>query len=241
MSVAKSYEKYPLHGDPYEQNKRMYIKIEYPCCRKASCSKCGGQGYYLKEVRWYEEPMVFNARQGFGFYEAGFITIFRGSTEEIDTYVRDNLIGRARYNTIFGWHLPSSYEVPTNLPPTIEPKKLMWEQVSTNNKINDYDDIRKLVLSITSLEASGYDSEYVGNVNDKIEKDLVVIKLTAAQGYYGDSNIHIFEDEDGNRYMWKTAARKLEVGEIYRLKGTIKEHTKIEGIKHTVLTRCKEG
>jgi hypothetical protein len=55
--------------------------------------------------------------------------------------------------------------------------------------------------------------------------------LTAAQGYYGDSNIHIFEDEDGNRYMWKTAARKLEVGEIYRLKGTIKEHTKIEGIK----------
>lgn len=241
MSVAKSYEKFPIIGEPYEKNKRQYVNIQYTCCRKASCSKCGGQGFYLKEVRWYEEPMVFNARQGFGFYEAGFITIFKGNLEEIDNFVKDNLIGKARYNLIFGWHLPSNYEIPTNLPATIEPIRLTWEQVSTNNQINDYEDIKKLVLSMVSLDAAGINSEYVGKVNDKIEKDLVVIKATTSEGYYGDTNIYIFEDEEENRYMWKTSARKLTVGEIYRLKGTIKEYTKIEGIKHTVLTRCREG
>lgn len=65
MSVAKSYEKYPIVGDPYEHDKRQYVKIKYPCCRKSSCSKCGGEGFYLKEVRWYDDPIVFNARNGF--------------------------------------------------------------------------------------------------------------------------------------------------------------------------------
>ena len=49
--------------------------------------------------------------------------------------------------------------------------------------------------------------------------------------------LHIFEDADSNRYSWKTAARKLEVDEIYHLKGTIKEHIKkIDGAE-TVLER----
>lgn len=77
-------------------------------------------------------------------------------------------------------------------------------------------------------------------MNDKIELDLVVIADTINKGYYGDTHTFIFEDENSNRYAWKTSARKLTVGEIYHLKGTIKEHNKIEGIKHTILTRCRE-
>ena len=31
MSVAKSYEKYEIVDDPYEHDKRLYVRIKYPC------------------------------------------------------------------------------------------------------------------------------------------------------------------------------------------------------------------
>ena len=89
MSVAKSYEKYPIVGDPYEHDKRQYVKIKYPCCRKSSCSKCGGEGFYLKEVRWHDDPIVFDARMGFGFFEAGYITLIYGPEETLDHYFKE--------------------------------------------------------------------------------------------------------------------------------------------------------
>ena len=238
MSVAKSYEKYEVYGEPYEHNKRQYVKIKYTCCRKSSCSKCGGQGFYLKEVRWYEEPITFNARQGFGFFEKGYITIFKGPREILDEYFKSNMVGKIRYNLIFLWHLPSSYEVPDDLPKEIKSVQLKWEQISTNNITNDYDEIKTLVGGLLN---EALISEFVGEVNGKIDLDLVVIKDELVAGYYGDTHMYHFEDEHGNCYLWKTSARKLDEEEIYHLKGTIKEHLIIEGIKYTILTRCREG
>ena len=238
MSVAPSYQKYPIIGDPYEQDKKQYVKIKYPCCRKASCQKCGGQGYYPKEVRWHDDPIVFDARNGFGFCDAGYITLIDGPEDVLDDYFRGEASGQARYNVLFHWFLPSFYALP-QLPRDCHFKQLKWEQVSENGKARDYEDIKQIVHTFLTGEEP-VDSEYVGNVGDKIELDLVVIADTINKGYYGDTHTFIFEDELSNRYAWKTSARKLEVGEIYRLKGTIKEHNKIEGIKHTVLTRCKE-
>lgn len=238
MSVAKSYEKYPIIGAPYEHDKRQYVKIKYPCCRKSSCSKCGGEGFYLKEVRWYDDPIVFDARNGFGFCDVGYITLIDGPEEVLNEYFHDEAFGKARYNVLFHWFLPSFYELP-KLPPNCHFKQLKWEQISENDKPLDYEEIKKIVHSFLTGEEP-VNSEYVGNVNDKIELDLVVIADTINKGYYGDTHTFIFEDENSNRYAWKTSARKLTVGEIYHLKGTIKEHNKIEGIKHTILTRCRE-
>ena len=55
MSVAKSYEKYELLDEPYKKDGRPYVHIQYPCCKRKSCTKCGGTGSYAKEVRWYGE------------------------------------------------------------------------------------------------------------------------------------------------------------------------------------------
>ena len=137
--------------------------------------------------------------------------------------------------------MPSNYELPNNIPPSIEPVRLAWEQVSSNDKFFDYDVVRGIVAAILKPETALIKSEYVGEIGDKIAYDFTVISASTSEGYYGDSVTHILEDEFGNRYMWKTSARKLTVGEIYSLKGTIKEHTVIEGIKHTILTRCREG
>ena len=104
--------------------------------------------------------------------------------------------------------------------------------------MDDYDKIRRLVGEKLDKNLC---SEFVGEVGDKIELELAVIEARQQSGYYGDNILYIFEDENSNRYIWKTSARKLLVGEIYCLKGTIKEHLMFEGIRHTVLTRCREG
>lgn len=236
MSVAKSYMKYDFIGETYERDDKEYVKIKYPCCHKTTCTKCGGQGYYPKEVRWYPDPIQIDHRYAFGFREAGYITLLLGPFETLDYHFREVAPRQARYNTIFQWFIPSYLSVP-ELPKGVTTRRLEWTEISTNDKIHDYDDIRALVSSFYGV----LPSEYIGSVGDRIENDFLVIKDTIDKGYYSDSHTYILEDKNNSRYAWKTSARKLEVGEIYHLKGTIKEHLKLEGIKHTVLTRCREG
>lgn len=236
MSVAKSYEKYEFIGETYERDNKEYIKIKYPCCRRAACQKCGGQGFYPKEVRWYFEPFIIDHRHAFGFREVGYITLLLGPQDMLEHHFRENAPRQARYNTIFQWFIPSFLTIP-ELPKGITTRRLEWKEISTNDKIHNYDDIRALVASFYGTSSS----EYVGEIGDKLEQDYVVVKDVINKGYYGDAHTFILEDINGNKYAWKTSARKLEVGEIYHLKGTIKEHLKLEGIKHTALTRCREG
>ena len=241
MSVAKSYEKYPIVGEPYEHDKRQYVKIQYPCCKKSTCAKCGGAGHYLKEVRWYETETIadrFDARRAFLFGEQGFITIFKGDKDIIEKFFLDELPRYyGRFNTLFGWFIGSETAIPTSLPANIIPIRLKWEEISTNNVINNYDDIRAYVGEKLYGKVN---SHYVGEVGDKVDLHLFVLSTKTIKGFYGEETLHIFEDADNNHYSWKTSARKLKIDEIYHLKGTIKEHIKIDGAETTVLTRCRE-
>lgn len=236
MSVAKSYEKYSYLGDPYEHDKRQYIKIKYPCCKKAACTKCHGEGYYPKEVRWYDEPFIIDHRHAFGFRQPGYITLLLGPQDILEYHFREVAPRQARYNTIFQWFIPSYLPIP-ELPKGISTKVLKWEDISTNGVIHNYDDIRALVQSFYGISVS----RYVGAVGDKIENDFEVIKAVLKDARYGNAYTYTLIDSNSNLYSWTTAARKLEVGEIYHLKGSIKDHLKIEGKETTILTRCREG
>ena len=74
MTVARSYEKFEIQGEPFKESGRWYVNVMAP------------KG--LKKVRWYsdaeraaqdrkagvEEPVFdFNAKHAFGFDEAGYI------------------------------------------------------------------------------------------------------------------------------------------------------------------------
>lgn len=243
MSVAKSYENYEIVDDPYEHDKRLYVRIKYPCCRKSSCKKCSGNGYYLKEVRWYDDGKTllktsFDGRKAFGFGEAGYITLLKGSQTTLDRFFKEEAPRQARYNLLFLWYIPSYLPIPNNLPNGVETIRLNWDEISVNDQIGDYEIIKEYV---GSLICSNIESDFVGNVGDRIEDRFLLLESSVEKSHYGETYIYIFEDINGNRYMWKTSARKLNEGEIYLLKGTIKEHSKIEGIKYTVLTRCREG
>lgn len=143
MSVAKSYQKYSTVGSPYEHDKRQYILIEIPCCFRKNCKKCGGSGNYKKEVRWYQDPVEFNPRQGFGFGEAGYITLIDGPQAVLENHFRNIAPRQARYNLLFQWFVPSWLEKPI-LPKNCHFIELPWEYISKDNKI--FED--KLILDV---------------------------------------------------------------------------------------------
>lgn len=88
-------------------------------------------------------------------------------------------------------------------------------------------------------------SQHVGFIGDKIE---VTARLTACHSYSTTFNYHhvtnwiytFKELETGNVFVWKTTAIISEnVGDVAKLKGTIKGHSEYNGIKQTELQRCK--
>jgi hypothetical protein len=88
-------------------------------------------------------------------------------------------------------------------------------------------------------------SKHVGNVKDRITVKVELYNQFTYEtnySYYGELNyIHIFIDEEGNQYKWKTqnALIDYDIGDELIITGTIKAHGEYKGVKLTELTRCK--
>lgn len=96
-------------------------------------------------------------------------------------------------------------------------------------------------------------STWQHNVNNRVELDLMLINVSSFETYYGDKYVYTFSDQNNNVYVWFTSKayimhRCLEdssrdefahMGDVVRVKATVKEHTEFRGTKQTVLTRCR--
>lgn len=107
-------------------------------------------------------------------------------------------------------------------------------------------------------------SEYQGTVGKKLTVKIVNSRSLSFSGMYGTSYLHIMKDADGNTYTWSTGndlgylvevegkhyymmdeqGRKWDWHTVYEdeeftISGKVKEHREYEGVKQTVLTRCK--
>jgi hypothetical protein len=93
-------------------------------------------------------------------------------------------------------------------------------------------------------------SDYVGNIGDKIQTELTYKNCFGYETMYGYQYIHIFEDNNGNQYKWKTTKGLIEkvvdnsyvtinLNDKANIKGTIKDHNEYNNTKQTELTRCK--
>ena len=233
MAVARSYRNCEILCDPYTLNGREYVNIKTPSGIERRARWYSDAEYEKK----YGEPFVptpqLSEKERLGFIN-GFITIFKGSTYPYKDYLKEN---GARYNKLFNWSFASDVELPLDLPEDLEPLQIPWEAVSTDDKLNSEDTVRAY---IDSLMYEPSNSEYVGEIGDKIEKTFTVIRGITLNGYYGPSIMHIFEDENQNVYVWTTKAKNYPEGKVVTLRGTIKEHKEYKGTKQTVLTRCKE-
>lgn len=234
--VAKSYQNLETVGDVYISKGRQYIQVR---------TKAG----IVKAVRWYtdkeyakmypedahEQRIQLKTQKEVLGFDNGYITIFKGNTYEDREYFKSN---SARYNKFWGWYFISTIELPADLPEDVEPIKLDWSLVGNEDGTLKSD--REVTEAIESIIYDEDISEYQGSIGDKIEVFVTVEKAIALDGYYGPSTMHIMRDDDGNCYVWTTAARSWEIGSEHLIAGTIKDLKQYKGTKQTILTRCRE-
>lgn len=226
MAVAPSFQSLERLSEPFEENGKEYILVK---------TKSGT----TRKVRWYEEPMkkIRPLKEVLGFNK-GYITIFKGDTYSLLEWFQEE--PKCRYHKFFGWYVISEEELP-KIPAGVTPIQLKWEDVA----FADEDQLRpesQIKEHIDSLMYDPSPSKWQGEVGERIDRLLTVTKITELpDGYYGPSTFFLFSDETGNEYCWTTAAKKLELGETYEIRGTIKSLQKYKGKEQTVLTRCRVG
>ena len=102
--------------------------------------------------------------------------------------------------------------------------------------MKDHAIVRKYVYTLIHGVSK---SEYQGEKDTWLEKDVTIKKNIALNSQYGDSHMHIMEDADENVYVWTTASKNLEVGSTVHMKMKVKEHKEYDGVKQTVVYYCK--
>lgn len=234
--VAKTYQSWKQISPPFEEKGRMYILVQKP-----------GTGA-SKKVRWYSDAEYSkmyaadpveptgntNHRKILGFGDAGYITIFRGYTDDLEWWFDRSV---ARFHRIWGWYIVSDDIVPIDLPATVEPVRLDWTLVGTGVSLINEEGVR---AAVNNLLYGVSNSAYQGQVGDRLDLTLTVIASKKAETKYGHVTEHIFEDSEGNHYLWNTSAKSWNVGDVKTLRGSVKEHKIINNIQTTVLTRCNE-
>jgi hypothetical protein len=167
-------------------------------------------------------------------FELGYITIFKGDVEAVEEWLRAQ--PTTRYHCAWGWYVISTDEVP-QLPNEINAVRLSWEDVSQPD--GELKPLSAVQAAVSALVCEPSKSQHQGAVGERLDLLLTVTKVKTLDGYYGSSTFHLFEDEAGNEFCWTTAAKTLELGETYEVRGTVKEHQVFKGKNQTVLTRCK--
>lgn len=89
-------------------------------------------------------------------------------------------------------------------------------------------------------------SKHMHNIGDKVQLMLTYIRsinydISFNNGYsYITQYVHLFKDDEGNVYKWKTAKDIEKIsGEQINVKGSVKNHSEFDGENQTDLTRCK--
>lgn len=147
MPVAKSYQHLEVQGEPFEENKRMYVNVLAP------------KG--IKKVRWYtnaeyarmypgdevkNDIMDFNARHAFGFDELGFITIYKGNQTSLEDCAEAHH-NCFRRNLTFGYYTPSRLDI-CDLPSDVIPIKLNWSDVMDHDdRMKPHEEVMKIVAA----------------------------------------------------------------------------------------------
>lgn len=87
--------------------------------------------------------------------------------------------------------------------------------------------------------------EYLGEVGQRVTVKATVVNYNTryseyCRGWSGISYVYTLKTPEGNIARWSTNTVEWDVGHECTIVGTIKELTEYNGVRQTVLTRCKE-
>lgn len=235
MPVAKSFQNLTQICDPYTIDGRQYVKVQ-------------NERGYIRQVRWYtqtEYDKIYadsakpvskprTAKEALGFFN-DYITIFKGNTYPLLDWFKSS---GAKYKPLWGWYFPSNMDLPNPLPNGVEPVRLLWENVC-NLTGDDLGPKEIIEQAVGTLLYEPSNSQFVGEVEDKIVITITVKKKTSFSGPYGPTNLFIMEDLEDNIYTWFTTTNPIQEGQSYILRGSVKDHKIYKNEKQTVLSRCR--
>jgi hypothetical protein len=98
--------------------------------------------------------------------------------------------------------------------------------------------VRKGLRQIERLRANAA-SGYVGEIGDRIERDVTIVFVTGFDGFYGTTWINVMRDTDNNVIVYKGSLCLGEKDDVLKVKGTVKGHALYKGTKQTVINRPK--
>ena len=229
-----------------------------------TCYRCHGIGKENMEVRWYtdkqrealdraaekrqaaakvkveERRVKFAARNAFGFGEAGFITLIWGDNDTIQNWRAELPMHTVLYNNVFGWYIPSE-KTTESIPKEISSKQLNWTEVRDEKDPEDLTMKEHEVVRtyVRGIERGISKSEYQGEKDEWLEKDVTIKKNIPLDNQYGNSHMHIMEDADENVYVWTTASKSLETDTTVHMRMKVKDHKEYDGVKQTIVYYCK--
>lgn len=187
-----------------------------------------------------------------GFSEDGKAWLIMGNTYEIKDQLK---AAHCRWDPYFSWH----FDHPVS--------EFSCVEISINDKIpcidengNDSEctlgmyandgtlymapqgDIDRWVDSIRDSwnAKQAPNLEYFGNVGDKVQLSLKLVKVGGYETQFGYTSVYTFEDSENHQFVWKTGyGIDADKGSMVTIKGSVKAHSEYKGIKQTELTRCK--
>ena len=138
-----------------------------------------------------------------------------------------------RFNEYTGWY----FSEPREEFKTVE---LTAEECLEENAWHGLEWRGNVIREILKAKLPANPSQHIGQVGGKIELEATFKRTRWYDTPFGTTWIHTFEDAEGNCLVWKTSA-SLDVvaGDKIRIRGTVKDHDEYNGVKQTVLTRCK--
>lgn len=110
----------------------------------------------------------------------------------------------------------------------LDPEETMNHMAFVAHWLNDNVEIRARV-----------ESEWVGEIKEKVELDVYIDSVRTLDGTYGLTYMYKMTDSNGNDILWYASRNALEGLNNIKIIGTVKSHGEYNGRKQTVLTRVK--
>ena len=170
-----------------------------------------------------------------------------GLTDKGEAWIVNNKFAKAadmkplgaRWNPELGWHFDSPHDDTFYMSATDLGEFDLGGNWSFKYNIIDIIDKKRNDLIPPT------DSEYIGNIGEKVELKAVFEKessFEASYSYYNTTTVYVltFKVNGKDTVVWMTSSEfDLEEGKMYILDGNIKDHREYKKDKQTILTRCK--
>lgn len=83
-------------------------------------------------------------------------------------------------------------------------------------------------------------SSYQGEIGDRLDVRCELVQCVSSwESQFGWTYLYKIIDTEGNIYIWYASRGIDEPENVVAIKGTVKDHSEFNGVKQTVLTRCK--